>query len=278
LCWLSAEDHLPAYGRWLSRNLPMLATDGHKRIGYAVGQNMFTPDNIDTTTLQRDDRPYAGWFFAEVSITSETGARLDTAALSVGIVGPWSAVEWTQKRWHETFGFQDPKGREHQLDNEPTLNLTIDRQWRYITPVTLGGFAADMTPHIGGALGNVFTYAAIGATFRFGQDLIDDFGGPPRLSPSLPGAAHFKPRDDFGWYLFAGVGGRAVARNIFLDGNSFGSSHNVDKKTLVGDAQAGLALIFPRFRITYTLVYRSKEFHTQDRGDRFGAISLTARF
>jgi lipid A 3-O-deacylase len=57
LSWLSAEDHLPAYGRWLSRNLPMLATYGHKRIGYAVGQSMFTPDNIDTTTLQRDDRP-----------------------------------------------------------------------------------------------------------------------------------------------------------------------------------------------------------------------------
>jgi hypothetical protein len=278
LSWLSAEDDLPAYGRWLGRNLPMLAANGRKRIGYALGQSMFTPDNIDLTTLQRNDRPYAGWLFSEVSITSETGSRLDTATLSLGIVGPWSGVEWTQKRWHETFGFQDPKGWEHQLDNEPTLNLMLDRQWRYLAPVSFGGFSADVTPHIGGALGNVFTYAAVGATFRFGQDLISDFGGPPRLTPSLPGAAYFKPRDKFGWYLFAGFGARAVARNIFLDGNTFGSSHSVDKKTLVGDAQAGLALIFSCFRITYTLVYRNKEYDTQERGDRFGAISLTGRF
>ena len=42
--------------------------------------------------------------------------------------------------------------------------------------------------------------------------------------------------------------------------------------------QLGAALIFPRFRMTYTVVFRSKEFEGQDHGDVFGAISLTARF
>lgn len=275
---LSAEGKLPAYGEWLGRNLPILAENGAKRIGFAVGQNMYTPEDISIATPQPADRPWAGWLYGEVSIVSETRERLDSAALSVGVIGPWSGAEWTQKRWHEMIRAQNPKGWDNQLDNEPAVNLTLDRQWRYLALPNLLGLNADVTPHVGGALGNVFTHAAAGATFRFGKDLVDDFGGPPRIRPSLPGAAHFTPHDGFGWYVFAGAEGRAVARNIFLDGNTFGAGPSVDRKIFVGDVQIGAALIFSRVRLTYTTVFRTKEFRGQDEGDIFGAISLTARF
>jgi len=36
-------------------------------------------------------------------------------------------------------------------------------------------------------------------------------------------------------YLFAFVDGRAVGRDIFLDGNTFTDSHSVTRKTFVGD-------------------------------------------
>lgn len=275
---LSAEGKMPVYGEWLGRNLPMLAKNGAKRIGFAIGQNMYTPEDISLAGPQATERPWAGWLYGEVSIVSETRERLDSAALSLGVVGPWSGAEFTQKRWHELIRAQEPRGWDNQLDNEPAVNLTLDRQWRYLALPNLLGLNADVTPHFGGALGNVFTHAAIGATFRFGEDLIDDFGGPPRIRPSLPGAAHFKPHDGFAWYVFTGFEGRAVARNIFLDGNTFAGGPRVDKRPLVGDAQVGAALIFPRFRITYTLVFRTKEYESQDEGDIFGAVSLTARF
>jgi lipid A 3-O-deacylase len=275
---LSAEGKMPGYGEWLGRNLPMLAENGAKRMGFAIGQNIYTPENISISAPQPADRPWAGWLYGEVSVVSETRERLDTAALSLGVVGPWSGAEFTQRRWHELINVQDPKGWGNQLDNEPALNLTLDRQWRYLALPNLLGLNADITPHVGGAVGNVMTHAAAGATFRFGEDLVDDFGGPPRIRPSLPGAAHFKPHDGFGWYVFAGFEGRAVARNIFLDGNTFGGGPSVDKKPLVGDAQTGVALVFPHFRITYTWVFRTKEFYGQDEGDLFGAVSLTARF
>ena len=50
-----------------------------------------------------------------------------------------------------------------------------------------------MTPHVGGAVGNVLTYGAAGATLRFGEDLRNDLGGPQRIRPSLPGSAYFDP-------------------------------------------------------------------------------------
>ncbi len=134
-------------------------------------------------------------------------------------------------------------------------------------------------PHFGLSLGNVFTYGAAGLTLRFGEDFKGDFAGPPRIRPSMPGASHFQaPEGYFGWYVFAGIEGRAVARNIFLDGNTFADSHSVDKKTLVGDVQIGFALIFKRFRLTYTQVISSNEFDGQDQPHNFGALSLTANF
>jgi hypothetical protein len=78
--------------------------------------------------------------------------------------------------------------------------------------------------------------------------------------------------------VFAGLEGRAVLYNIFLDGNTFTDSHSVDKETWVGDVQAGVVVQWNRFRITYTQIFRTKEFEGQDDGDLYGSVSLSYRF
>lgn len=83
---------------------------------------------------------------------------------------------------------------------------------------------------------------------------------------------------DFGWYAFAGIEGRAVARNIFLDGNTFADSRSVDKEPLVGDLQFGIVLDWSDVRLSYTHVYRTREFRTQESSDDFGAFSVSAKF
>jgi hypothetical protein len=94
----------------------------------------------------------------------------------------------------------------------------------------------------------------------------------------VPGSGFFAPTDKFTWYLFAGVEGRAVARNIFLDGNTFKDSRSVDKEPLVGDLQWGVTLTWQGARLSYTHVWRTREFTTQDGGDQFGSISLSMSF
>lgn len=112
---------------------------------------------------------------------------------------------------------------------------------------------------------------------RFGENLPNDYG-PPRIQPSLPGSAFYDPSDGFGWYIFAGIEGRAVAHNIFLDGNTFQDSRSVDKKPFVGDLQAGIAVTLWRTRVSYTHVLRTREFDGQDTTDSFGAFSASFRF
>ena len=86
------------------------------------------------------------------------------------------------------------------------------------------------------------------------------------------------PRHDFGWYLCAGVDGRGVARNIFLDGNTFRDSRSVDKEPWVGDLQFGFVLAWRQVRLSYTHILRSREFKGGEGRDEFGAVSISIPF
>jgi hypothetical protein len=79
-------------------------------------------------------------------------------------------------------------------------------------------------------------------------------------------------------YLFARVDGRAVAHNIFLDGNTFGESPSADRKILVADLSVGASLNYHNTKVTYALVYRSEEFEAQKEGQLFGSITLNFAF
>lgn len=275
--WLSGPGRTSASALRAARWFPLFPDGGTVRTSYAVGQNMYTAGDIALRDPPIGDRPYAGWLYGSIGLIAETGRRLDQLELTLGIVGPASLAEPTQKLIHGLTDSQEPRGWDTQLKNEPGVVLTYQRSWRGFVSGSVSGFGFDATPHAGVALGNVFTYANAGVMLRFGQRLPLDYG-PPRIQPSLPGSGFFVPQEGFGWYLFAGVEGRAVARNIFLDGNTFRDSRSVDKEPLVGDLQFGIALTWHNVRLSYTHVLRTREFETQGKADDFGAFSLTVRF
>jgi lipid A 3-O-deacylase len=262
----------------LARQIPLFAAWGVVRTEYAIQQTIFTPRNTDLVVPDARDRPYAGYLNASFGLIGETGPLLDQLSLSLGVVGPASLARESQKLVHDILGEGSPRGWDSQLRNEPTVQLRYQRSWRAIAAHAFNtDYGFDVTPHAGFALGNVYTFANAGLTLRIGKDLQQDYG-PPRVGPSVPGSGFFEPRSTFGWYLFAGFEGRAVARNIFLDGSTFVDSPHVSKLPLVGDLQAGLAITFDRLRVSYTQVWRSKEFHGQLTPERFGAVSASIRW
>jgi len=277
---LTSEWSIP---EWLERGanfLPFFDYSGNKRISYAFGQSMFTPNDITIADPPSDQRPYAGWLYGSIGLVSDTGSRLDNLQLTLGVVGPYSGAKDTQKFVHKLIDSPDPKGWATQLKTEPGVVLSYERKWRGLLPALSNdptGLAVDATPHVGVSLGNIYTHANVGLTLRVGQDLPADYG-PPRVRPSLPGSDFFVPSGNFGWYLFAGVDGRAVAHNIFLDGNTWKDSRSVDKEYFVGELQAGLVFTFSGMRLGYTHVLRSKEYEGQDGFDEFGALTFGFRF
>jgi len=262
----------------LADKIPFLTKGNADRvINLALGQNIYTPHDTDPFTLTMTDRPYAGWLYGEFGVEVQTLKSSEYFSLKVGIIGPASLAAPTQRSYHKLIGVSRPNGWDHQLKNEPGIVIGYQKVWK--KPVDLGGgFGFSSNPHVGVALGNVWTYAAMGLTLRFGQGLKDVNGPPPRISPAFPGSAYFKTTRKVVWYVFAGVEGRAVVRDIFLDGNTFTSSHSVSKKNLVADFHLGLVLIIDGIRISYTHVFRTREFHLQPAYHEYSAVNIAFRF
>jgi hypothetical protein len=281
--YLSPEGAVPLLIRKAGEVLPLFHASQNMRFSFSIGQNIYTPTDISQSDPPTDDRPYAGWLYTGFGLVSEDGVWQDKLELDVGMVGPYSLAQETQTEWHRVFGFQQPKGWKYQIKNEPGFALYYEKSRRSLYELPLQGIipienlGVDITPHVGLALGNVMTYGAAGFTARFGDDLPADFG-PPKIRPNLPGSDFFQPNDSFGWYLFGGLEGRVVARNIFLDGNTFQSSRSVDKNPVVADFQAGAAITFWRARISYTHIWRTPEYISQDAFDNFGSVALSMRF
>ena len=278
LIWVPAPDaSAPNWAMKAAGVVPWFPREGEVHHGYAFGQSMFTPSDITKKNPPRTDRPYAGWLHGTIGLGVKSGRRLDQLGITFGMVGPASLAEQSQKIIHKIVGSNEPRGWHTQLHNEPGIVVTSQRSWRGLAATTFLGNEFDFTPHAGIALGNVFTYGNVGMTVRYGRGLPDDYG-PPRIEPGIPGSGDFSPLSGFGWYLFAGVEGRAVARNIFLDGNTFRHSRSVDKEPLVGDLQFGLVLEWSDIRISYTHVLRTREFRTQDSSDDFGSFTVSVKF
>jgi len=259
---------------------PTFSINQTSSVFYSLGQNLYTPDDISQVTQDPNDRPWAAYLYASIGMASLTDNHIDELEAAIGVVGPWALGEQTQKFIHSHVSDSPtPHGWRNQLKNEPTLNLAWQRRWPEFWSKAAYGLRLSASPFFGISLGNVHTFANTGFSVRLrpASEMWQDM--PARVRPAMPGTGFFEiPEKKWSWFLFGGVDGRAVARNIFLDGNSFRSSHDIDKRYFVGDANIGLALTYDQFRISYTLNHRTKEFKGQDDPDLFGAITLNYRF
>lgn len=267
----------PGYGKDIARALLRAGDEAQTRYGVAFGQSIFTPETISATAPVPGERPYAGWLYTELSVHARRrSGALDVLTANLGVVGPSALGEQSQNTLHSILDIGRAQGWDNQLRDEPGLILSFDRFWRASTAKS--GFGADLTPSLGVSAGNVLTQARAGLRFRIGDDLGEEYGAA-RVRPGGPGpGVEERPADGFGWSVFAGVDGRAVARNIFLDGSTFRDSLSVDKKTIVGDAEVGASLGVGDFEITASYVWRSREYETQSLAHEFGTLALSARF
>ena len=246
-----------------------------------LGQSVFTPSDISLSNPPKDDRPYAGWLYTGLGMIQDTDHReLDHLELLGGIVGPDSMGSNAQNDWHQFIGIGEGQGWNHQLHDEPGIMLTYERKWRLYQPL-FWGQEVDAIPELGATVGNVMTYGEAGLTLRFGQGLLADYG-QARIRPASSGTSYFNSdamTSPFGYYFYVAAQGRAVGHNIFLDGNTFQDSRSVDKKPLVGDLSAGLALYWwNRVRLDGSVTYRTKEFDGQHGNTMLAGFNLSFGF
>jgi len=274
---LQSDRRRPWYS-WLGTFTAADSFNAKQRYELALGQNIYTPERYATSTPIPTDRPYAGWLYSEMTVISEIAGSEQSFVINLGMVGPVALGEPAQKLIHSITGDRKPAGWDNQLGNEPTLLIRYRRS-RFIPLGKSGPIKSDLVSRFGVNLGNVFTDAGIGVVMRIGNHLPEQ-DIPHRIQPGLSGGSSYiqvRPQQT-DWMLFAEIQGRAIARNIFLDGNTFKDSPSVDKRHLVSEAGAGVVLGFGQFRyplyMAFSFIWRDREFDLQQGNNNFGSAQI----
>ena len=266
---------------WCSLLCGAGAEAGRINTGWAVGHEIYTPDNPANPFPQPNDRPWAGLLqlsrIARISYEEPSlrAQRQDRIELSLGVVGPLSLAEPIQVLWHELGGWYHPAGWRHQLRNEPTLQLRYESALRW--PNREGG-RADIVPRLRANLGNALTSMEAEVTVRYGRNL-SGFG----VRPAADGRGHWRTGARWltSWNLFVRAEMKAVAHDITLDGNTFARNHIlIRRKPFVPEIAGGVEFnIADNMWLSYQLVYRGSDFERRNGRDApahtFGSLTLS---
>lgn len=278
-------DESPALVRRIAEYVPTLNSETALRqiykVGVSLGHNTYTPGDTDTTAPIPTDRPYAGWLYGALTFQaqSDDSRLLRAVELSLGVVGPAALGEFFQNTWHNVIHVAHANGWANQLHNEPGLLLSWERRYRVgKVHLPILGLESDLITRGGVSLGNIRTNLAAGFAVRVGWWLPPDFGA----DLIRPAGGSLVSAHRYSAYFFGSGETRAVARDIFLDGNTWRDSLSVDKRPVVADLNIGVVLRMPvagprlrGFQLTYTQNYRTKDFYGQLRPDVFGSVGLT---
>ncbi|MGB0732911.1 MAG: lipid A deacylase LpxR family protein [Pontibacterium sp.] len=289
------DPRIPPWASKLNQQLtlldptPNVADDVLRRLVLTAGQQIYTPTDISRTTLDPNDRPYAGWLYGGVMYHARTNNTLHSTGANLGIVGPWALGEETQNTVHRTRGLDEWEGWDNQLENELAFQIIFERKDKWLQSYIYRGLGYDFISHYGTSVGNLATYLNGGAEFRLGWRLPSDMGtgslrpGGDNSSPSLrhlkDNKLHYQAQGkQLGAHAFISTDIKRVFYDIFLDGNSIANSHSIDKEMWVSEAAIGLAMFYKSTKFSFARVHRTPEFKQQDKGHSYGSIALTMSF
>ncbi len=275
-CLPIAVNTINRYLRWLQPTEPE-----ELNMTLGIGQLMYTPVDDAARELIKDDRPYVGALLASVGYHARYDNVLTSSQLRFGVIGPASLADSTQSQWHRIINVPRFRGWQNQLHNEPVFQLIHEKHIRWPNYNTNTGWGWDVIGHAGASLGNFATYANAGFEWRFGYRLPDDFGTAP-LSPAGENSAPLKTApgnyDSLSGHLFVALDGRWVIRDITLDGNTFRSSHSVDKNPFVADVAYGVAILYGDWKFAFARYHRTREFKGQKETPIYGTFTISKRF
>ena len=269
---------LPGIARWLNSWIdgnPTSPAD-QKNMGFSVGQSLYTPQDWTRSDVIQDDRPYAAIVMTSFGYNIRRGSSLRTTQLRIGVVGPIALGEEVQDAVHDAIGDDKFSGWDNQLRNEPLIGIVHERMAKH-TGNTLGGSDVqwDVISHWGGSLGNAFSHANAGAELRLGWSLPDDFGSTPTRPAGENTAPGGSRSHGLSGHVFLTSDVRWVVRDITLDGNTFRSSHSVNKRSFVGEVGFGVVLSYDKWKFALARYYRSREFDGQADTPVFGSFTIS---
>lgn len=248
---------------------------------YGVSQQIYTPLGLINKDQVQGRHPYAGTLvgflggrcvqpeFKHISVYNDL-------EFQIGVLGPSSQAEHTQRIVHKILDCNDPKGWDHQLHDELILQSVY---WHGYDIRLLGrnyGWNIRWRTELGGLLGTLQVAPGINSDIKlgygFGASEIDH-----EMHVRSVRSATRKP--NYQIYGLAGCEGRWWLRNELLDGNAhyIGNSDTltVDKEEFTGCAKLGIGAKYQRLDIRFIWIWCTREYKTQETTPNYGSITIS---
>lgn len=235
----------PGWARWIvPRRAPCTVgalSCGSDRV--ELGQDIYTAAVSEQFPRAPDTaRPSAGWLYLEQSARALSASQADELSLTLGVTGPPALAQFTQHLAHSVAPqFNRPADWSRQIAFEPGFIARYQRERR----VELASGVADLIPSASVSAGNVLTDLEAGVHLRSGWHL------PHPWLPEPPGTSVF---------VDGGLSAQAIARNLFLDGNTFARGPRVGHEPFVGTADLGVGLRVRGLSLEYRAVNQTRAY------------------
>ncbi len=247
----------------------------------SLGQNMYVSSSISEANPPSWDRPYAGWLYLNAGAHIAKKNSLDSFSITMGVVGPLSFAEQTQKFYHSIIDAETPMGWDKQINNEFGFMVSYSHSQRFFRHDFSSNFSTDIVGSLGVDLGNVLMQGTARGFIRFGFNLPYDFS-PTRIDYDSSNDVRWIPPSgspDWHCFMYAGGAFRAVGQNIFLNGNTFKKSVSVTPEWAVYEAMAGVSTRYKNFQLDLNWTLQTAEFTTQAyQPFMFWSLSATVFF
>ena len=230
---------------------------------FAIANQLYTPADLTKSEPIYDDWSYAAWTYIESGIHKSTQNSLSSLIIRVGMVGPSAQGEAIQKSIHKWTGSTMPEGWHNQLYDELGINFTYLYKRRYEYENSSNSWGISCIPTLSVDVGNISTQASAGLFIRSGYNIIKDFGistisvsGESSIPAYEVQKTSLKKKWSFS--LNAALRGSAVARDIFVEGNTF--KHSIvehERKNFVGYIGAGFTLRYKKYTVDFMQMHNT---------------------
>jgi len=242
-------------------------------VSFAIGQKVYTPDDIRASAVVPQDRPYAGVLHASGSLrVVDIGAARQTSAM-LGWVGPGALARQSQHLLHRLIHSPRPRGWDNQLSNEPLVQLDHEHRWVGLRAGDTHGPAIQVAPLVAAGLGNLAVFGGVGGEVRLGWNM----SRHSAASVTRPGGFRaMSPLDTrvSGLEVFAQADGKIVLHNLLLDGNTFRDSPRVEREPFTGDLMVGASARLGRLALRFETIFWTRRFESEARRQRYSAVEV----
>lgn len=248
-------------------------------VSYDLAHRMYTSSDIDETSEEKIDRPYAGW--ANVNIGMNYHFINNSTLIfdyDLGWLGPGTKTGEIQVWWHDFLGMKQPNGWGYQINNTIATNLSVLYQKRLLA----AGNTFDLIGEQFAQVGTIRNNLRSGMTFRLGRiNGLDNsvytyskLGQQRKRVSDIPQNERMQEL-----YFYINTTVEHVFYNTTIEGNFIGTPSEFTKEAQpwVFHHTWGLGRSGTHFDYRIAVIFRSKEVKDAGR-HKYVAITLVQRF